>query len=359
MEYATRKHGVTSAMVAKAIVAMCVVNLAGCTDSDISKVKEMKFEPDPSYTVGQAFDHRSVCDAVTWDTIKDERGRKIVEYRCSFKGVKDYIQSTEEAHLKEMNSNAQVLKNAYLVNIKTLQDNLAQRQKTLADDQARLVQTDAGASNQQDQEVQKLNDQIAVLQSGDIDKIASTPLDPSASLGIAASCYTDPQQNPAVKKHCGDVLRQEIPRAIGALKQQLSYDMATRQRNQADLQAGLKISMNVENQQISEYQQKLGKMTSGKDAYFASIDNELKQQSTHPNPIVEVDEVFQWSVGDSGDFVLVYAGTEAKHQDGTAKDQAYGDAEAALVLIAKNNATTFVQYLQQFSAQSVMDFVRN
>jgi len=346
-------------MLAKAFVTACVVGLAGCTDGDISRVKNMTFDVDPSYTVGQAFDHRKVCESVTWDTIKDERGRKVVEYRCSFKGVKDYIQSTAAARLNALNNNAQVLKNAYMANIKTLQDDLAQRQKTLADDQARLAQANAGASGGQDQEVQKLKDQIAILQSGDLNKIAVTPFDPSASLGIAASCYTSAQQNAAVHQHCGDVLRQEIPRAMGALKQQLDYYMTTDQRNQANLQGGLKMGINVENQEIAEYQQKLSKMTSEKDAYFASVDKDLKQQTANANPIVEVDEVFQWSAVDSGGPVLIYAGTEAKHQDGTVKDQAYGDANAALALIAKNNVTTFAQYLQQFSAQSVIDFVRN
>lgn len=68
--------------------------LAGCGNSDISKVKAMKLDANPTYTIGQAFDNRKVCDSVAWDEITDTRARKLVEYRCTFKGV----QSGQEAN---------------------------------------------------------------------------------------------------------------------------------------------------------------------------------------------------------------------------------------------------------------------
>ena len=79
-----------SAALTKILIVVCIVSLAGCSNSDVSKVKAMKLDIDPSFTVGQAFDNRKVCDSVKWDVIKDERGRKLVEYRCDFKGVKEF-----------------------------------------------------------------------------------------------------------------------------------------------------------------------------------------------------------------------------------------------------------------------------
>ena len=68
-------------------VAAACAALSGCSNSHIAKVKSMPFDADPSLTIEQAFDHRKVCDSVKWDTIKDDRGRTLVEYRCYFKDV--------------------------------------------------------------------------------------------------------------------------------------------------------------------------------------------------------------------------------------------------------------------------------
>ena len=74
----------------KMLVIACVVGLAGCENSDVARVKAMKLDIDPSFTIGQAFDNRKVCDSVKWDNMTDQRGRKLVEYRCDFKGVKEF-----------------------------------------------------------------------------------------------------------------------------------------------------------------------------------------------------------------------------------------------------------------------------
>jgi hypothetical protein len=69
------------------LAALASMALAGCGNSDISKVKAMKFDANPTYTIDQAFGHRKVCESVKWDTLVDERSRNLVEYRCTFKGV--------------------------------------------------------------------------------------------------------------------------------------------------------------------------------------------------------------------------------------------------------------------------------
>jgi hypothetical protein len=74
----------------KILVVVCVVGVAGCGNSDVSKVEAMKMDIDPSYTVGQAFDNRKVCDSVKSDVITDTPSRKLVEYRCLFKGVNEF-----------------------------------------------------------------------------------------------------------------------------------------------------------------------------------------------------------------------------------------------------------------------------
>jgi len=73
------------------LALLAAMTLAGCGNSDISKVKAMKLDIDPSYTVGQALGTRKVCDDESWDTFTDSRGRNIVEYRCVIKGITDIV----------------------------------------------------------------------------------------------------------------------------------------------------------------------------------------------------------------------------------------------------------------------------
>jgi len=91
MKRVSQKVQSATAALAKMLVVVCVVGLAGCGNSDIAKVKAMKLDANPSYTIGQAFDNRKVCDSVKWDTLTDTRGRKLVEYRCLWKGVKGFM----------------------------------------------------------------------------------------------------------------------------------------------------------------------------------------------------------------------------------------------------------------------------
>jgi len=88
MKHSSQRVQSAWAALTKMVIAICVVGLAGCTNSDVSKVKAMKLDLDPSFTIGQAFDNRKVCDSVKWDTISTPRGRKLVEYRCKLKDVK-------------------------------------------------------------------------------------------------------------------------------------------------------------------------------------------------------------------------------------------------------------------------------
>ncbi len=57
--------------------------LAGCGDNaNIQQVKEMVAWNDNTITVGNALEHRSLCEKVTWETGYDERNRDIVHYTC-------------------------------------------------------------------------------------------------------------------------------------------------------------------------------------------------------------------------------------------------------------------------------------
>lgn len=66
-------------------------SLSGCLQgNDIEMVKEGRFDDYPEFKIGETFDHRSLCESTSWDLVKDDRGRDLVEYRCEIKGIHAY-----------------------------------------------------------------------------------------------------------------------------------------------------------------------------------------------------------------------------------------------------------------------------
>ncbi|MBS0917582.1 hypothetical protein [Providencia rettgeri] len=87
--------------------------LAGCGDNaNIQQVKDMVTLNDNTITVGNALDHRSVCEKVNWETGLDERNRDIVRYTCSISPnianslIERHIRQTEETLLKQVRDQA-------------------------------------------------------------------------------------------------------------------------------------------------------------------------------------------------------------------------------------------------------------
>lgn len=62
--------------------------LYGCS-SEISTVKEGRLQGLPEYTISQALDNRKICHDTDWSSFRDEKGRKIVRYKCDMKNIKE------------------------------------------------------------------------------------------------------------------------------------------------------------------------------------------------------------------------------------------------------------------------------
>lgn len=87
--------------------------LAGCGDNaNIQQVKDMVTLNDNTITVGNALDHRSLCEKVNWETGEDERNRDIVRYTCSISPnianslIERHIRQAEETLLKQVGDQA-------------------------------------------------------------------------------------------------------------------------------------------------------------------------------------------------------------------------------------------------------------
>lgn len=97
-------------------LVLCVlagVVLTGCGNGAVSAVQESKFDQNPTFTTGQVLNNREVCESVSWRTIKDDRKRTVVEYRCDLKSSGELLRSTAKAFVESEDQSF----TAYLANL--------------------------------------------------------------------------------------------------------------------------------------------------------------------------------------------------------------------------------------------------
>ena len=167
----------------KALLFGIASTLAACSGGKVAAVQNAVLPADPSYKIGQAFDHRKICTSTKWDSVKDGRGRLIVEYRCELSGVADYYKSLDDKKLAALQGTIQGLEGNYIAGMTSLQTKIDGEQKKLTELNAGIVNPDAQANV--DAEKIKLQDQseeLLALKSGDVTSIISTTNRISASL---------------------------------------------------------------------------------------------------------------------------------------------------------------------------------
>lgn len=111
----------------------CTASLSACGGGDISQLKDQTVNANPSFTIGQVFDHRNACESVSWKERTDDRDRKVVEYRCTFKVDKSFYEKSQTAEIDRLNKAAAQEQAGY-------EEDLIQRAKTLDDRQEQEAQ---------------------------------------------------------------------------------------------------------------------------------------------------------------------------------------------------------------------------
>lgn len=88
--------------------------LSACKDEGrINQVKSSVLDTDMSITLGNALDHREVCEQTSWSQYDDEKGRPTVEYRCTlseptylpeFRSLRSRYQNNLNKNLRDYNN---------------------------------------------------------------------------------------------------------------------------------------------------------------------------------------------------------------------------------------------------------------
>lgn len=118
---------------AKVFAIACLANLSGCGNGDVSRLKTQALDADPSFTIGQAFDNRKVCDSVSWKEKADDRGRKVIEYRCAFNVDKTYYQNALQAQVGKLEQAMQEEQTQYKSGLTESAKQIAINEKLLSD----------------------------------------------------------------------------------------------------------------------------------------------------------------------------------------------------------------------------------
>jgi hypothetical protein len=362
----------------KALLLGIASTLAACSGGKVAAVQNAVLPADPSYKIGQAFDHRKICTSTKWDTVKDGRGRMIVEYRCELSGVADYYKSLDDKKLAALQGTIQGLEGNYLAGMKSMQTKIDGEQNKLAELNAGIVDPDAQANV--DAEKIKLQDQseeLLALKSENVTSIISTTNRIRASLptdsfndGNLVTIVRDASEYLSLSTKAGqnsapseELTRDEngitsasqsaiyeLQESIGLLQSGMAQSAASIQQDKNDT-TGMQNRIIDVSDLIKSDQDELAKEKAGKAEYFSGVEKSVSAQiqAIGPNPIVRGDELFQWTLADDNTPSLVYAGAEMVHKDGHTDDIAYGynSVGTAIQLIVQNSMTNYSQYKPQ------------
>lgn len=343
--------------VALLLTCVAAVALAGCQSHDVGVVKGEKFDADPSMSVGQALDSWKVCESTKWTSSKDDRGRDVVEYRCDFRGFKDFSKQSGERLTDVYKTAGEKEKAEYDESIKRAEADVAE-----AADKAQKFSTESKAPELPDwilSEKAKLDSYdgfIAGLRSPDKNVVKETALKMAQlqvgrGLSYAQSCYANAQARGMTDvPGCDDLLAKEAPDAANAMQDEKESGEPALARNierfQADnAQQMQQTSSNV--QQGSESAAKrLDELKAQRSDALSAIDEKTHKavSDLKSNPSIGYTQVFRWSVADDDTVVLIGVGTVVEKEDGKPLESWGSSANFIFQLIAANRASNYAEF---------------
>lgn len=135
--------------------------LSGCGDSQVDKVKNARSD-NPDYTYGQFLDNRKHCNKTSWKSMKDDRGRIIVEYSCTHQSVNsNLLENALARHLETIEREANVILDNYLKTRANLESKLNELSKETTSPSTQQILEDLDRENSK---LKKEQDALAALQ---------------------------------------------------------------------------------------------------------------------------------------------------------------------------------------------------
>jgi len=124
-----------------------VLTLSACFGGDVDIVKKTVPHETPQYTLDQLLTKRAHCSDTTWRSFSDDRGRKIVEYVCTYAPASVYLQDlTDTARKKDQENNVAFKREATMM-AEREKDELARKMRRLQEAKELLNQLQIRSEN--------------------------------------------------------------------------------------------------------------------------------------------------------------------------------------------------------------------
>ncbi|UBB15748.1 hypothetical protein [Comamonas odontotermitis] len=90
------------------VVACSTIALSACSKSPVDIVKSSYIDGARTTTVANGLNKRPLCKSTHWDSFKDDRGRVVVQYKCSIADGNDFLKERRDDYLERTTKDAEI-----------------------------------------------------------------------------------------------------------------------------------------------------------------------------------------------------------------------------------------------------------
>lgn len=89
------------------VIVCSTITLAACSKSPIDVVKGSYIDAARTLSVANGLSKRALCKSTEWDSFKDEKGRIVVQYKCTIVDGDDFQKEKRENYLQRITQDAE------------------------------------------------------------------------------------------------------------------------------------------------------------------------------------------------------------------------------------------------------------
>lgn len=90
------------------VVACSAIALSACSKSLVDIVKSSYIDGARTTTVANGLSKRPLCKSTHWDSFKDDKGRVVVQYKCSIADGNDFLKERRDDYLERTTKDAEI-----------------------------------------------------------------------------------------------------------------------------------------------------------------------------------------------------------------------------------------------------------
>jgi hypothetical protein len=293
---------------------------------------------EPSFTTGEALDHRPLCQSTSWDEVQDNKNRTVVEYRCEIKGAHEYFEKQFVSLSEKINSRFYTKESSVEAELKSAQDAVTSGEEDVADYQQAVTESEG---TQASVRVVELRSAIAALQSGNPADLANVQL----PAGYKIVEYYSDNVNDAEAR-----LKASVAEALAGMQEELQRETESDQQYAQEMAEQTSQGLQHAKDGLEHARERLKELQGKRDEVLAQIAAEREAAMAKLKGYTDVEtahEIYQWTVSKEKDVYLSYIGVEIKYANGEQEDRSDpNSASRHLRAVLNDGFDTYEQYVK-------------